>query len=131
MVKWGRTFFYKFRENVINQKVLIDALKDIENDNGIQMYLEENEKLNDILSHEEIYWKQRAKAFWLVKGDTNSKFFHADASSRKKTNHISVLKSDDGTLISNHENLSNLLRDYYNEVFADAEIAANIPDLRM
>lgn len=32
-------------------------------------------RLEEIIVHEEIYWKQRAKSFWLLEGDLNSKFF--------------------------------------------------------
>lgn len=84
MAKWGRVFFHKFRDKIKNQKNVIEGLKDREDDDGIQQYFEEKEKLNDILCHEELYWKQRAKTFWLEEGDTNSKFFHAAASTRKK-----------------------------------------------
>lgn len=75
MAEWGKTFFHKFREKVVNQKKVIEGLKDREDDDGIQMYFEEKEKLNELLMHEELYWKQRAKAFWLEEGDTNSKLF--------------------------------------------------------
>lgn len=92
MAKWGREFFNKFREKVLKQNGIIEALKDRDDDDGIQSYFEEKDKLHDLLSHEEAYWQQRAKNFWLKEGDTNSKFFHAVASSRKKLNHISGLK---------------------------------------
>lgn len=52
------------------------------------MYLAEKDKLNEILLHEEEYWKQRAKLIWLLEGDSNSKFFHATTSARKKNNHV-------------------------------------------
>lgn len=65
MAKWGRTFFHKFREKIIHHKAIIEALKDREDDDGIQLYFKEKEKLNDVLQHEELYWKQRAKPFGL------------------------------------------------------------------
>lgn len=82
MAEWGRTFFHKFREKVIKQKEVIEQYKDREDDDGIQLYFDEKEKLNELLLNEELYWKQRAKTFWLEARDTNSKFFHASASSR-------------------------------------------------
>jgi hypothetical protein len=41
-------------------------------------YLEN--KLDDLLRHEETWWAQRAKANWLQQGDKNTKFFHYKAS---------------------------------------------------
>ncbi|XP_074352252.1 uncharacterized protein LOC141691411 [Apium graveolens] len=84
MAKWGRQFFHKFREKVKNKKALIDALVKREDKEGIKMYVIEKEMLHELLTHEESYWRQRAKTFWLEDGDTNSRFFHATASFRKK-----------------------------------------------
>lgn len=118
MAKWGRNFFHKFREKVIKQKYIIDQLKDREDDDGIQLYYDEKEKLSDLLLHEELYWKQRAKTFWLEEGDSNSIFFHASASSRKKTNLIDGLRAEDGSMITDHRQLCNLLERYYKNVFS-------------
>lgn len=108
MTSWGRNFFHKFSDKVIKQKEIIEVLKSREDTDGIQFYFEEKNRLNDLILHEELYWKQRAKAFWLEEGDTNSKFYHAAASSRKKTNHISSLKADEGSVVSKHEDRSSL-----------------------
>ena len=129
MAKWGRTFFHKFREKVKHHKAVIEDLKDREDDDGIQLYFEEKEKLHDVLQHEELFWKQRAKAFWLKEGDTNSKYFHAVTSSKKKANHISALRSENGEWVSNHEELCQLLKNYYTGVFADMEATENFPHL--
>ncbi|XP_074376703.1 uncharacterized protein LOC141718222 [Apium graveolens] len=86
MSKWGRNFYHKFRDKVKRQKEILNALKDREDEEGIKSYFEEREKLNEFLEHEESYWKQRAKIFWLKEGDTNSRFFHVQASKRKKCN---------------------------------------------
>lgn len=67
---------------------------------GVKQYFEEKNKLNELLYHEELYWKQRAKAHWLTEGDTNSKFFHAAASKRKKMNHIHHLINNEGDIQS-------------------------------
>lgn len=61
-------------------------LKYREDEEGVKAYFEEKEKLNELLEHEESYWKQRAKLFWLKERDTNSRFFHVQASKRKKCN---------------------------------------------
>lgn len=121
MAKWGREFFNKFREKVLKQKKIIEALKQREDDDRVQSYFEEKDKLHELLIHEEAYWQQRAKNFWLKDGDTNSKFFHAAASSRKKLNHISALRGEDGNLVTDHEGLCRLLKDYYSKVFMGEE----------
>lgn len=127
MEKWGRCFFHKFREKVIKQKENIDAVKFREDDEGIKLYFTEKSKLEELLIQEESYWKQRAKMFWLEEGDSNSRFFHAAASNKKKKNHISSLKNETGHIITNHEELCALLRDYYTNVFAATDQVTDYP----
>lgn len=69
----------------------------------IKAHFVEREKLNALLVHEEKYWKKRAKSFWLAEGDSNSRFFHASATLRKKANHIEFLKDDNGEVVSCHD----------------------------
>lgn len=109
MATRGITFFHKFRDKVIKQKEVIEQFKDREDDDGIQLYFDGNEKLNDLLLTEELYRKQRAKTFWLEAGETNYQFLHASASSSKKSNLISVLETDDGMGVSDHDQFCRLL----------------------
>ncbi|XP_074336036.1 uncharacterized protein LOC141673201 [Apium graveolens] len=88
MAKWGKNFFHKFRDKVKKQKEIMNALECREDAEGIKSYFEEKERLNELLLNEEVYWKQRAKTFWLKEGDLNTKFFHAQASKRKKLNNV-------------------------------------------
>jgi len=46
------------------------------------------------LAKKNAFWRQRAKTHRFKDGDTNSKFFHAVASTRKKHNKISKLEDD-------------------------------------
>lgn len=88
----------------------------VDND-GVKMYFEEKERLNELLVSEKIYWKQRAKVFWLTEGDANTKFFHASASTRRKTNRISFLESDSGVQVNDKEGMCNLVKDYFTDTF--------------
>lgn len=74
---------------------LVDNIDDV----SVKRYFNERDKLNELLLHEVIYWKQRAKVLWLKEGNENIKFFHASASTRKKTNHVSHLDSDIGIML--------------------------------
>jgi hypothetical protein len=63
--------------------------------------------LCNIYRDEVLYWQQRARLQWLHKGDANTKFFHTIASSKKRSNLISLLHIDgvecrDSSIITNH-----------------------------
>ncbi|XP_074378321.1 uncharacterized protein LOC141719854 [Apium graveolens] len=123
MARWGRNFFHKFRDKIRRQKEVIRLLVDRVDEDGISNYFMEKEKLNDLLCHEEVYWKQRAKNFWLTEGDANTKFFHASASARKKANYLPFLETDSGEEVSNHEDMCQVVKDYYTVVFTSGHNA--------
>lgn len=119
MARWGRNFFHKFRDKVRKQKEVVSNLAQHIDTGGVEQYFAEISKLHELLLHEETYWKQRAKNYWLAEGDANTKFFHASASARKKTNHIDFLENDQGVQIQEHEAMSCIVKDYFTEVFTN------------
>ncbi|XP_020110396.1 uncharacterized protein LOC109725565 [Ananas comosus] len=66
-----------------------------------------------ILEEEEILWKTRAKQRWLKEGDGNTKFFHAVANGRKRSNTIVAIEDDNWQQITNEE----LKRSYFYQSF--------------
>lgn len=117
MARWGRNFFHKFRDKVKKKKELLSILVNRVDSEGVKLYFEEKERLNELLFHEEIYWKQRAKVFWLTEGDANTKFFHASASTRRKTNRVAFLETDSGVQVSDNEGMCNMVKDYFVDIF--------------
>lgn len=118
MSKWGLNFFHKFREKIKKQKCVVDALVNCEDELSIHRYFEEKKNLDDLLVHEEEYWWQRAKTFWLEEGDTNSRFFHATASIRKKRSHLSYLRTYAGEIMDTNHGMSMVVKEYFSNVFA-------------
>lgn len=72
-----------------------------------------------MLLHEEVYWKQRAKLFWLKNGDANTKFFHAQATRRKKLNNIRFLVIEEGERVDDHDRMCAMTNEYFTGVFSD------------
>lgn len=123
----GRNFFHKFRDKVKKEKEIINNFISRSDEDDIKWYFVEKEKLNDlVVLHEEIYWKQRAKAFWLTDVDTNSKLFHAQTSIRKKMNHIRHLITNDWEIVDNHEEICRMTREYFKEVFVGSTVVGLI-----
>ena len=53
-------------------------------------------EINEILTREEMMWKQRSRVEWLRNGDRNTKFFHASASQRRRKNRIDGVMDSKG-----------------------------------
>lgn len=51
------------------------------------------QKLNELLLKEEIFWKQRSRVEWQKVGDQNTKFFHQRAKKINKINRIEGKKN--------------------------------------
>lgn len=126
MARWGRSFFHKFREKLKLHKANLDRLVDREDEIGVQEYLSERSKLNELLAKEELYWKQRAKLFWLKEGDDNTRFFHASATTRKKANKITKLVDDNGISCEDQEGMNNIVLQYFSKLFTEGETTVNL-----
>ncbi|XP_021598827.1 uncharacterized protein LOC110604827 [Manihot esculenta] len=71
-------------------------LQDSRDAGDMLSFLAAKNRFHELLSLRELYWKQRAKEFWLVNADRNIHFFHHVASIRNKKNRIGSLKNDQG-----------------------------------
>lgn len=129
MAKWGHKFFHKFRDKVKIQKRIIEGLMNRNDTAGIAKYFVEKEKLHELLCQEETYWKQRAKTFWLAEGDENSKFFHAQATTRKRLNHIPHLVNNLGERIDNQDEMQELVKEYFKGIFASPSADTNLQEM--
>jgi hypothetical protein len=59
--------------------------------------------LLELLEQQRIYWKQRGVIKWVKLGDAGTKFFHANATLRHRTNLISQLVSPEGFTVTAHK----------------------------
>ncbi|KAM6565848.1 uncharacterized protein LOC133031191 [Cannabis sativa] len=69
------------------------------------------------MNQREVFWRQRSKRLWLQEGDSNSKYFHAKTTSRKKHNTITRLMNDVGNWVTWEDELPNVMIDYFTNLF--------------
>jgi len=76
---------------VLSQKKIKKVQRKLKNLNGrlrnggvIEEIKVLEKNFDDLLESEEIWWAKKYKALWLKHGDKNSKFFHQQASQRKR-----------------------------------------------
>lgn len=85
-------------------------------------------KLHDLLHLEQDFWKQRSKVFWLTDGDLNTKFFHQQASNRRRKNSIKGLFDENGVWCNDEEDLEHIVLKYYGDMFSSSHPSC-IPDV--
>lgn len=71
--------------------------------------MELNSKLEENLSREEELQRQKSREIWLKEGDRNTKYFHSCTIHERKYNRIEKLKKEDGSWLSNREEIGNKL----------------------
>uniref|UniRef100_A0A803PQ00 Uncharacterized protein n=1 Tax=Cannabis sativa TaxID=3483 RepID=A0A803PQ00_CANSA len=113
LVDWGKTITGDFKQRIGICRRELDQLKSKTDEVSAQRYKEVKEKLLVILDQREAYWKQRSKQHWLKNGDQNSKYFHAAASTRRRTNTIQKLQNDQGMWVDWESGLSDVVTDGY------------------
>ncbi|GAA0186484.1 hypothetical protein LIER_33772 [Lithospermum erythrorhizon] len=66
----------------------------------------------------DIYWHQRSRLEWRVKGDRNTGYFHAVAVQRHRANFITALQDENGALQTNLDTVHKLAVDFYKDLFS-------------
>lgn len=71
----------------------------------------------NLLEKQDIYWKQRAKQFWLREGDQNTRFFHKYASTRRSSNQLVRVKGEYGNWRETKEEIQGVIEGYFVHLF--------------
>lgn len=75
------------------------------------------ERLDNAMKAEEIYWKRRSRDNWLKWGDRNTKWFHKSATMRKSRNLIRGITNDSGSWITDSDQLDQIFVSYFQNMF--------------
>lgn len=116
--RWERTTFVSIRRelrklNAEQERLQSDPMRV----GPTYAELKIKERIMELNHREEIMWRQRSRIMWLAEGDRNTRFFHLRARRRKRRNKISKLKKDNGDFTESEEEMRNLTRDFYGNLF--------------
>ena len=73
-----------------------------------------------IYAAEELYWQKRGGEKWLLKGDSNTSYFHKCANGRKRKSMITSLEDGDN-ILTDQEELRAHITDFYKKLFGHEE----------
>lgn len=118
LFEWGQHLTASFKNRLAECKNEMYRLRGI-GDVASKLKLQAtSEEYILILSQQETFWKQRAKQHWLLYSDTNSRYFHAAASSRKNRNSFNQLQDNNGSWYTWGNGLEHLIGDYFSVLFS-------------
>jgi hypothetical protein len=111
------------------QKQLHDLLERDEVDSG-----EESKavrlQLESLLDQSDLLWRQRARLEWMRGGDRNTKYYHACANSRRRSNYISSVSDVDGKIVKSIEEVQLAFINYFKNLFTSDNIGDMTPCLQ-
>ncbi|GAU43787.1 hypothetical protein TSUD_378120 [Trifolium subterraneum] len=79
------------------------------------------EQLASTLFQEECLWFQKSRGQWIADGDRNTKYYHSKTIIRRRRNKIITLRNEDGVWIDDPDNLKNMVRNFYINLFQEEE----------
>ena len=76
--------------------------------------------IEHLTSLEEIFWRQKSKAFFIKEGDNNTQFFHRLANSHKRTNQIREVEIE-GVLYEDDKEVQAQVVEFYKNLYQEPE----------
>lgn len=98
-----RELYEKVLKEGMNQVIFLreeDFLKDYE----------------DVLSKEEIFWRQKSRETWLAKEDKNTNFFNTNTNIRRNMNRSSLIRKPNIEVLDDPEAISREVVNYFEEL---------------
>jgi hypothetical protein len=83
--------------------------------------------LENLLDQSDLMWRQRTKTEWLRGGDRNTKYFHACANARKKSNFITSISNTEGHNFNSSEEVQSTFVNYFQSLFTSDVIGDMMP----
>ncbi|CAH9106097.1 unnamed protein product [Cuscuta epithymum] len=117
LLRWDKGRRRGFRQQIIACKKRLVWLRGKEDRAGVIEFLRVRATLQVLLEKENLFWKQRAKEFWLREGDINSRFFHNAVKQRRRRNKMTGIRKVDGSWITDRGELGANVLDYFLSLF--------------
>lgn len=114
---WGRRHHGDFRLRLQYCRKELEDLRLIPGWYGADKFVQKKTELGELIAQKDVYWKQRAKKFWLEGADQNTKYFHMSASSRRRKNNFQRLCNERDEWVTWGNGPENLIQNHFNVIF--------------
>jgi hypothetical protein len=134
--KWSRLHFGNVTRQLVEKRhQLQEAEVNAIQGGGLDILKKLKSEINFLLEKEERMWRQRSRTSWLKDGDRNTRYFHGQASQRRRRNRITSLRNNDGEWMDTKDEVVNTLIGYYESIFQSShpslieEAVAHVPQV--
>ena len=117
--KWNKEVF---RHCQVRINLLMDEIFEVQKrppaENKGRIKEELQIELSGWLFRSKILWKQKSLELWLKEGHRNTKFFHLSTIIRRRQNNIDVIKTEEGSWVTNSNQIRHLFFSSFKSLFA-------------
>ncbi|XP_074336953.1 uncharacterized protein LOC141674128 [Apium graveolens] len=99
LASWDSEVKGNFSGRIKKCKAELKNLRNKTDAESLEKFKEAKQKLFLILDQNEMFWRQRSKQLWLQAGDKNTRYFHAAASERRRSNAIQKLQNTEVLMV--------------------------------
>ena len=125
IIQWNRS---EFRNVGRQKKELLEALKLLDAKEGefglseveIDERAEIRFQIQNLLSLEEVSWRQKSRMLCIKEGNNNTKFFHKMTHCLRRYNHISMLEVD-GVIYEDESEMANQIVQFYKNLYKESK----------
>ena len=120
LIAWSKRTFGNTRNRLEVKQRELHALMEASYGGNVERIHEVKREINELLHHEEVFWRQRSRFIWLSIGDKNTKFFHQRVSQRWKKNSIDGLYDREGDWHTDEDKIATIAKEYYKQLFTSS-----------
>ena len=115
--EWGGGMIKDLKDKMAGYRRDMQRLRSRRDSVGVHRYGEARWNFLKLLEKQEVFWRQRAKQYWLRDGDNNTRFFHKFASIRREHNKIKRLKNEVGEWQDTEDKIQDTIISYFETMF--------------
>lgn len=129
------TFNREVFDNIFKRKRILEnrlrgVQRSLESVDSVRLLLLEQQlqqEYDQVLFQEEIHWFQKSKEKWVLLGDRNTRYFHAQTMIRRKRNRIHGLHLPCGEWCTDELILQEEAQKFFKDLFCSDSAASNVP----
>ncbi|KAI0492097.1 hypothetical protein KFK09_026362 [Dendrobium nobile] len=122
VLNWLNHHVYKnFFSNILQAEQLVNSVdltcQNDHTDTNFSLLKKSKEDLFNFQAQEEVFWKQKAAAKYLVEGDNNTKCFYALVKRKRIKNIVNKIQREDGSFTDNSMEIAYLVVQHFQTCF--------------
>ncbi|KAL5717241.1 hypothetical protein ACHQM5_010283 [Ranunculus cassubicifolius] len=124
--KWNKEHFGNIFYEIKKSVEILDELGSKDMSEEVQRKTrQEREKLEKLYEREELLWRQKSGKTWIREGGRNTNFFHLSTICRRRRNHVTRLRNNNGEWVEGRKDIGDTFIEYFKEIFTSENPQTN------